>query len=91
MELVQGMRNKTELVKFIQQLSVWNVETVQLDTDISTRAMIYVEDYFLSNRMELADALIAATCIDRSELLITANDRHYRHIPNIQLKKFNPG
>lgn len=90
-ELVQGMRNKTELAKFIKQLSGWQVETIQLDADISTRAMIFVEDYFLSHQMELADALIAATCIDRSEVLLTANDKHYRHIPTIQLKKFIPG
>lgn len=90
-ELVQGMRNKTELAKFIKQLSGWQVETIQLDADISTRAMIFVEDYFLSHKMELADALIAATCIDRSEVLLTANDKHYRHIPTIQLKKFIPG
>lgn len=90
-ELVQGMRNKTELAKFIKQLSGWHVETIQLDADISTRAMIFVENYFLSHRMELADALIAATCIDRSEVLLTANDKHYRHIPSIQLQKFIPG
>jgi predicted nucleic acid-binding protein len=90
-ELVQGMRNKTELAKFIKQLSRWHVETIQLDADISTRAMIFVEDYFLSHKMELADALIAATCIDSSEVLLTANDKHYRHIPTIQLKKFIPG
>ncbi len=52
--------------------------------------MIYVEEYYLSNAMELADALIAATCINVSEMLLTANDKHYKHIPNLQLKKFTP-
>jgi len=52
--------------------------------------MIFVEDLFLIHRMELADALMAATCIDRSEVLLTANDKHYRHIPTIQLKKLKP-
>jgi len=50
--------------------------------------MIYVEQYFLSNPMELADALIAATCVNTSDLLLTANEKHYKHIPNIQIKKF---
>lgn len=90
-ELVQGMRNKDELRKFIRQLTKWNVEIVQINPDISTRAMIYVEEYFLSNAMEMADALVAATCINGSELLLTANEKHYRHIPNLQFKIFNPG
>jgi predicted nucleic acid-binding protein len=90
MELVQGMRNKGELNKFIKQLTNWDVDIIQINNDISTRAMIYVEDYSLSHSMELADALIAATCVNNSEILLTANEKHYKHIPNIQLVKFKP-
>jgi hypothetical protein len=89
-ELVQGMRDKKEMNSFIKQLSKWDVEIVQINNDISTRAMIYIEQYALSHSMELADSLIAATCINESALLLTANDKHYRHIPNIQIKKFIP-
>ncbi len=89
-ELVQGMRNKQELNIFLKQLARWDVNIIQLNKDISTRAMIYVEEFFLSHSMELADSLIAATCINNSEILLTANDKHYRHIPNIQLLKFKP-
>jgi predicted nucleic acid-binding protein len=87
-EIVQGMKNKQEMNLLIQQLTKWNVDIIQISKNISTRAMIYVEEYFLSHSMELADALIAATSVDNSEILLTANDKHYRHIPNIQLKKF---
>lgn len=90
MEIVQGMRNKQELNKFLKQISKWNTKVVHIDFDISTRAMIYIEEYFLSHSMLLADALIAATAIHQSEMLITANDKHYKHIPNIQLLKFIP-
>jgi len=87
-ELIQGMRDKKEMNSLIKQLSKWNVEIIQIDKDISTRAMIYVEQYHHSSAMEMADALIAATCINNSELLITGNDKHYKNIPNIQIKKF---
>jgi predicted nucleic acid-binding protein len=40
--------------------------------------------------MELVDTLIAATCIANSEVLLTANDKHYKHISNMQLMKFDP-
>lgn len=89
-ELVQGMRDKKEMNSFIKQLAKWDVGILQIDNDISTRAMIYIEQYALSHSMELADSLIAATCINESELLLTANDKHYKHIPNIQIKKFIP-
>lgn len=89
-ELVQGMRDKREMNSFIKQLSKWDVKILQINNDISTRAMIYIEQYSLSHSMELADSLIAATCINESELLLTANDKHYKHIPNIQIKKFIP-
>ncbi|MEI6385841.1 MAG: type II toxin-antitoxin system VapC family toxin [Spirochaetota bacterium] len=90
MEVVQGMRDKSELRIFLRQLSKWNVRIIQINQDISQRAMMYVEGYFLSKSMELADALIAATCIWSSEVLLTANDRHYKHIPNLQTRKFIP-
>ncbi len=89
-EVVQGMRNKQELNKFIKQITKWNVNIVQVNSDISTRAMLYVEEFFLSHSMELADSLIAATCINSSDILLTGNDKHYKHIPNIQLVKFYP-
>jgi predicted nucleic acid-binding protein len=89
-EIVQGMRNKSELRSLIRQLSKWEVNIIQINKDISTRAMIYVEEYFLSNYMELADALIAATCVNTSEILLTANGKHYKHIPNMQINNFNP-
>ena len=89
-ELIQGMRDKKELNSLIKQLSKWNVNIIQINQDISTRAMIYVEQYRHSSSMELADALIAATSINSSEILITGNEKHYKHIPNIQLKKFTP-
>ncbi|MDR0303019.1 MAG: hypothetical protein LBI04_12010 [Treponema sp.] len=40
--------------------------------------------------MELGDSVIAATALDYNEVLLTANEKHYGFIPNIQLKKFKP-
>lgn len=89
-EIIQGMKDKKELNSFIKQIRKWGVDIAQIDNDISTRAMIYIEQYYLSHSMELADALIAATCVNRSETILTANEKHYKHIPNIQIKKFIP-
>jgi len=87
-ELIQGMKDKKEMNSLIKQLAKWNVDIIQINQDISTRAMIYVENYHHSSAMELADALIAATSINNSEVLITGNEKHYKNIPNIQIKIF---
>jgi predicted nucleic acid-binding protein len=91
MELIQGMKNKQEFRLFQKQLLKWHTNIIQIDQAISSRAMFYVQEYSLSHAMMLADAFIAATVVQNSEILITANDKHYRFIPNIEYRKFNPG
>ena len=90
MELVQGMINKAEMKKFQKQLQTWNVNIIQIDKEISARAMFYVQEYALSHSMMLADGLIAATVVQYGEVLLTANDKHYKYLPTIEVKKFDP-
>jgi predicted nucleic acid-binding protein len=91
MELIQGMKNKDEFKIFQKQMLRWNTDIIQIDQEISSRAMFYVQEYSLSHSMMLADALIAATVVQNGETLLTANDKHYKFIPNIECKKFIPG
>ena len=88
MEIVQGVRNKKELNTFKKALGILNVKIFQIDELVSTKAMFFVEQYSLSHSMELADALIGATAIIKQRTLITGNDKHYRHLPEIEIKKF---
>ncbi len=90
MELVQGMRNKEEIRAFQKQIQKWNVEILQISREASSRAMFYVQEYALSHSMKLADALIAATVVQNGEVLLTANDKHYKFIPTMECKKFKP-
>jgi len=55
---------------------------------VSIRAMTYVEEHFLSGSLQLADALIAATCIEQGERLVTGNLKHYRMIPELAIEPF---
>jgi predicted nucleic acid-binding protein len=90
MELLQGMKDKNELRQLQKYLRKWSVEIIQINENISTRAMFLVEDYYLSHALELEDAVIAATTLENKELLLTANDKHYKFIPSIQINKFKP-
>ena len=87
-ELVQGMRNKRELRLLLRQFQNWKIKTIHIDELISSRAMFYVEQFHLSHAMQLADALVAATAVEKREPLLTANRKHYRQIPHLQMKPF---
>ena len=90
MELIQGVQDKKELRILQNHLRKWSTEILQINVNISSRAMFYVEDYHLSNSLELGDALIAATALEHHEILMSANDKHFSFIPNIQIKRFRP-
>ncbi len=91
MELVQGMHNKNELLALRKTLRHWQTSIIYIDHEISSKAMFYVEQYYLSHSVKLADALIAATGVSKGLSLITANYKHYRQISrNIDLKRFKP-
>ena len=89
-ELIQGIRNKTEQKVLQKNLKNWSTGIIHINENISTRGMFFMEDYFLSHSLEFADAMIAATAIESREVLLTANDKHYSFIPNIQISKFRP-
>jgi predicted nucleic acid-binding protein len=90
MELVQGMRNKDELRTLQKTLRQWNVKTIYINEEISAKALFYVEEYFLSHSMQLADALIGATASMYGMKLITANDKHYKIIKELEMEIFRP-
>ena len=90
MELVQGMRNKDELRTLQKTLKQWNVKTIYINEEISAKALFYVEEYFLSHSMQLADALIGATATMYGIKLITANDKHYKIIKELEMEVFRP-
>ena len=89
-ELVQGMRNKEELKIFREFLKLWNAQIIYLNEEISIKAMFYVEQHYLSHSLQLADALIAATAMSHGLPIMTGNDKHYKVIKEIQIKKFRP-
>ena|ERR1035438_1624234 len=90
MELVQGMKNKKELKSLRQALNSWNAKLVYISEEISAKAMFMVEQHFLSHSIEIADALIGASAIACGLPVLTGNDKHYKVMGDIQIKKFLP-
>ncbi|CAB1057391.1 Death on curing protein, Doc toxin [Olavius sp. associated proteobacterium Delta 1] len=90
MELVQGMRNKGELNNLRRALHVWNSNILYISEEISVKAMFFVEQHYLSHSIQLADALIGATAIAYGLPILTGNDKHYKILKDMQIKKFRP-
>ncbi|EFK05326.1 toxin-antitoxin system, toxin component, PIN family [delta proteobacterium NaphS2] len=90
MELVQGMRNKNELNNLRRALHGWNTKILYISEEISVKAMFFVEQHYLSHSMQLADALIGATAISHGLPILTGNDKHYKILKGVQIKKFRP-
>jgi predicted nucleic acid-binding protein len=90
MELIQGLRNKKELALLRKALHDWKTQILYISEEISAKAMFSVEQHFLSHSMQLSDALIGATAITRGLPILTGNDKHFRVIKDVQIKRFTP-
>ena len=90
MELHQGARNKIEqkaIGKFVREL---NFRVLPVDENISHRACIYVEEFYLKASMQMADALIAATAVERGQVLCSGNHKHYKAVSELDTQIFKP-
>ena len=90
MELLQGARDKREVRTIKQFLVDCGFETVPLTENIGYRASIYMEEYGLKAGLCMADALLAATAVERQVVLCSGNRKHYRPIADLDLKAFRP-
>lgn len=90
MELAQGALEGAELGALRRAIRFWRADIIHIDEAISARASYLVEEYSLAHALQLADALIAATALERGLELLTANTRHYRCIPSLELRTFRP-
>lgn len=89
-ELVQGLRNKAELVELRKAFREWNTKILYINEEISAKAMFYIERHYLGHSLQLADALIASTAITNGLPLLTGNDKHYKVIKELNITKFKP-
>lgn len=89
-ELIQGTRNKKELVILNETLTAWNAQLLQINEVISTQATQLVEHYYHSHSLTLADALIGSTALWHRIPMVTANVKHFRVIEGLKIISFVP-
>ncbi len=82
-ELLFGARNKKELQiikKDLKKLVVYAI-----NEEISKSAILLIEKYTLSNKLNLPDALIAATALYHDINFYTLNKKDFKYIENVNL------
>lgn len=84
-EMYFGARDKRELGQIKKNLSLLN--QIPLDADISKRFLALLEEYALSHRLSVPDALIAATALSQNIPLYTLNLKDFQYIPDLQIYK----
>jgi tRNA(fMet)-specific endonuclease VapC len=81
-EWFYGARDKLELVKMQKHLAL--MKQIPLDGDISDRFLVLLEEYALSHRLSVPDALIAATALAQNLPVYILNVKDFRFIPDIK-------
>lgn len=88
MEIVQGLRNKEELKLWKSFLKERGAQHIFIDQEIASKAVYWMEEFFLSHNLRMADALIAATADSCGLDLLTGNYDDYKFLPGLVLKFF---
>jgi predicted nucleic acid-binding protein len=86
LELLYGCRNSSELIFLRKSLSERFAETIPVTESISHLAIRFMEKYALSKRPGTNDVLIAATAVERKEVLVTGNSKHFDFVPGLELR-----
>jgi predicted nucleic acid-binding protein len=90
MELMQGAKSRDE-IRVIRRFLLQNeFQIIPLNEAIGHTAANFVEDFAMSHGVQLGDALVAATAKEHGLALATANVRHFRVIPGLELRAFRP-
>ena len=84
-ELYYGARDKQELMKMRKHLAL--MKQISLDIDVSNRFLALLEEFALSHRLSVPDALIAATALSQNFHLYTLDVKDFRFIPGLELYK----
>jgi predicted nucleic acid-binding protein len=88
LEVLQGMRNKAELVAVKKMLAHRAATLLPVSEAITRRAIELMEAITLSHGLQMGDALIAATALDHGLPVLTANVKHFGAIQGLKVEAF---
>ncbi len=90
LEILQGIRNKAELVAVKKMLDKRSAKLLPLTETITLRATELMEALALSHGLQMGDALIAATAMEHQLPVLTGNVRHFSNVGGLTVEAFKP-
>ena len=90
LEVLQGMRNKAELLAVKKMLDKRSATLLPITKAITLRATELMESLTLSHGLQMGDALIAATAIEHQMPVLTANVKHFSAVAGLTVEAFVP-
>ena len=88
MELLQGVRNKREMLKLKRFLSTLGFSVLPVTANISSRALTIMEATALRSDRGVCDAFIFATALDTGGTLLSENAKHFKEVPLLDARAF---
>ena len=88
MELLQGVRNKREIISMKRFLSTLGFSVLPVTANISSRALSIMENTALRSDLGVCDALIFATALDMGNTLLSGNAKHFKEVPLLDAVAF---
>ena len=88
MELLQGVRNKREMLFMKRFLSTLGFSVLPVTTNISSRAVATMEATALKSDLGVCDAFIFATALDTGDTLLSGNAKHFKEVPLLDARAF---
>ena len=88
MELLQGVRNKKEMLAMKRFLSTLGFSVLPATANISSRAVAILEDTALKSDLGVCDAFIFATALDTGDTLLSGNAKHFKEVPLLDAVAF---
>ena len=85
MEIIMGCRTKLELTKTKKTVTKSRWKIIEVSEKTSQLAGAIFENFYHSNGLGMADALIAATTLTNNEKFATHNVKHFKFIKDLEL------
>lgn len=88
MEIIQAARDKKKITIIKDLFASFDFEILPISEKISHGAASLFEQYSLTRGLRVADALIAATALDRGDTLLSGNAKYFKQISGLELEPF---
>lgn len=90
LELLQCAKGKAQQKAAQDFIRSFQIQVLPLTENIGHRASIYIEQFSFSSGVRAGDAIIAATAVENGLPLCSSNAKHFKVLPDLDLKIFKP-